>query len=472
MDAPARAAISARHILAVVATGYLLASWAMNPVTSILPSITADLQVDVARGGWLVNVYFLVLVGWVLTMGRMGDAFGHGRVFQLGCFIFAAGSLIAMLPGGYGMLLVGRGVQGLGSAMLFGTSLAIVAIAYQGRELSRAVGVLTVSSGISSLLGTWLSTTLVQRVSWHWTFLLPVLIGVVAGVLARDLPSVRRLRASQVDWLGGLLLFGAITFALVGVNHLHDGPETFEAGAPYHLGMHAAALGLLVAFLWRQLNAPHPLIKLPALRNMRLVAGVIANGIAHSSMLATGLLIPFLLERGRGYTPTETAQLMIVMQLSLIGGSYLGGWLYARTSSPLIGVLSLGSIAGGLVVLGQFGPTMPFPALFPIQFFLGCGLGTFTTVNNTAVMTSVAPEQRGLASGLVESTRQLGHSVGVSISSGILAASLAAAAIPEVGYNDGFVAASSAMGLVAALGVGIVLYPVLFKRRGPARLAA
>jgi hypothetical protein len=236
--------------------------------------------------------------------------------------------------------------------------------------------------------------------------------------------------------------------------------------------MHAAALGLLVAFLWRQLTAPHPLIRLPVLRNVPLVAGVAANGIAHSSMLATGLLIPFLLERGRGYTPTETAQLMIAMQVSLIGGSYLGGWLYARTGSPLIGVLSLGGIAGGLVVLGQWGPTMPFPALFPVQVFLGGGLGTFTTVNNTAVMTAVAPEQRGLASGLVESTRQLGHSLGVSVSSGILAASLAASAIPEVGYNEGFVAASSTMGVVAALGVGIVLYPMLFKRRAAARLAA
>jgi predicted MFS family arabinose efflux permease len=206
------------------------------------------------------------------------------------------------------------------------------------------------------------------------------------------------------------------------------------------------------------------LIRLRLLRSPTLSTGVIANGIAHSSMLATGLLIPFLIERGEGYTPSHTQQLMLVMQLSLIVMSLVGGWLYARTGTPALGVLSLGAIAAGLAVMGWIGALLPFAGLFPVVALLGGGLGMFTSVNNTAVMASVTAEQRGFASGLVETTRQLGHSLGVSISSGVLQTTLAVAAIPELGYRDGFSEAASTMGLVAVLGVAVALYPLVRTR--------
>jgi predicted MFS family arabinose efflux permease len=225
--------------------------------------------------------------------------------------------------------------------------------------------------------------------------------------------------------------------------------------------MHLASFGLLAAFLWRQAQAGRPLIKLQLFRNARLTMGVVANGIAHSSMLATGLLIPFLLELGRGYSPNETAQLMLAMQVSLIAASYSGGWLYSRRATPAIAILSLGAIAGGLLLLGRVGANLAFPALFPVVGVLGAGLGSFTAVNNTAVMTAAPSDQRGFASGLVEMTRQLGHSLGVSLSSSVLAANLAAASIPALGYRDGFTEAASAMGLVSATGVLCVLLPVL-----------
>jgi DHA2 family multidrug resistance protein-like MFS transporter len=333
--------------------------------------------------------------------------------------------------------------------------------------LAWAVGILTVFSGLASLIGTWASTTIVQMTTWQITFLLPCALGLAVTAFAGGLPSQRRLRLAEIDWLGGLLLFGGLIFLLLGLNHLHEGPETFEAGAPYHLTMHAIALGFLVLFLWRQLRAPKPLIKLKLLRIPRLSAGVVANGIAHSSMLATSLIIPFLIERGEGYSPVQTQQLLLVQQISLIVCSLFGGWLYSRTGTPAIGIVSIGAIATGLAVLGQVGADLPYIGLFPVVAVLGAGLGVFTAVNNTAVMSSVNAEQRGFASGLVETTRQLGHSVGVSISSGVLSTSLAAAALPELGYREGFSEAASAMGLVSAIGVVVILYPVLRNRGLP-----
>ena len=458
------ATLSARRVLLIVAFGYLLASWAMNPVSSILPTITTDLDVDVTRAGWVMNAYFVLLVGGVLIAGRLGDAFGHGTLFRAGCFVFAVGSLIATFFNNFELLIAARAVQGLGSALIFGTSLALVATAYAGARLAWAVGILTVFSGLASVIGTWASTSLVQVASWHSTFLLPCAIGLAIGAFAGGLPSERRTRLADVDWLGGALLFGGLIFLLLGLNHLHEGPETFEAGAPYHLTMHGIALGFLVLFLWRQLNTPKPLVKLRLLRVPRLSTGVLANGIAHSSMLATGLIIPFLIERGDGYSPVQTQQLLLVQQISLIVCSLFGGWLYSRTGSPLIGVISIGAIAMGLAILGRVGADLPYFGLFPVVAVLGAGLGVFTSVNNTAVMASVSADQRGFASGLVETTRQLGHSVGVSISSGVLQTSLAVAVVPELGYREGFSEAATAMGMLSAVGVLIVLYPVLRSR--------
>jgi len=330
----------------------------MNPVSAVLPTITADLGIDVTRAGWLMNAYFVLLVSFVLIAGRLGDAIGHGTVFRAGCLVFAAGSLLTALVGDFNAFIVARGVQGLGSAMIFGTSLAIIATVYGGPRLAWAIGILTVSAGVSALAGTWISTTLVQYSSWHFSFLVPAVIGVGVAAFGSGLPSVRRMLLRDIDWLGGALLLGALGFLLLGLNHLHEGPETFEAGAPYHLGMHLAALGFLTAFVWHQTRSRKPLIKLSLLSNPRLSTGVIANGIAHSSMLATSLLIPFLLERGQGYSPTETQQLMLVMQVSLIAASLTGGWLYARSGSPALGVLSIAGIAGGLWLSRRLhGPT-------------------------------------------------------------------------------------------------------------------
>jgi MFS family permease len=467
-----RAPLTGRKVLTIVGCGYLLASWAMNPVSSILPTITADLGIDVTRAGWIMNAYFVLLVGGVLIAGRLGDAFGHGTLFRAGCLVFALGSVLAALSGDFNVLIGARAVQGFGSALIFGTSLAIVATSFAGPRLSWAVGILTVSAGVASLLGTWASTSIVQVTSWHWTFVFPAAIGLVVVVFAGGLPGVRRARLGDVDWLGGGLLFGALMFLLLGLNHLHEGPETFEAGAPYHLTMHAVALGFLSLFLWRQVRTSKPLIQLRLLGIPRLSTGVIANGIAHSSMLATSLLIPFLIERGQGYTPRETQQLSLAMQLSLIAASLFSGWWYSRHPNPTIGILAIGAIASGLAVLGRIGADLPYAGLFPVVALLGAGLGAFTAVNNTAVMASVTPEQRGFASGLVETTRQLGHSLGVSVSSNVLQATLAAAAIPALGYRDGFSEAASAMALVAAAGVLVVVYPV-FRGRvvAPSRAA-
>jgi MFS transporter, DHA2 family, methylenomycin A resistance protein len=459
-----RPPISDPHLtLATVCLGYFVASWAMGPVASILPTLTRELETSVTAAGWIMSAYFVMLVGTVLVMGRLGDLVGQGRVFGLGAALFTAAGLLCGLSNSFGLLLVARGIQGVGSAMIFGTSLAIIASAIPGRSRGIAIGCLTVASGASSLFGVWLATWSVQHLSWQWAFLAPTPIGALAAVmgLRLRLPSAQ-VASRRMDWAGAALLFATLVAGVLALNHLHEGDETFEAGAPYHVGMHVLTLALLVAFLKVEQRSESPLLGFRLLGNSAFSSGIAGNGIAHMSMLATSFLLPFLLERGRGLTPTHTGQLMITQQAAMVVCSLALGYLYDRFRSAWFGAVMMGSIAGGLVALGLFGGGLPFAALLGIVIMLGGGLGGFTTVNNTAVMSMAPDDQHGFASGLVETTRQLGHAVGVSLSSSFMGSALAQVAEPGPGhYVDGFQQAALAMGLVAALGVAVLLWPRL-----------
>ncbi len=455
--------------LATVSLGYLLVSWGMAPISAILPTISADLGVDVTAAGWIMNSYFLLLVGTILIAGRIGDLFGHRRVFAAGVLIFGLASIAAGLANRFEPLVVARAIQGLGGAMVFGTSLALVAEAVPASRRGLAIGILTMSSGAASLVGVAFSTYAVEGLSWHWAFFIPLPIWVAALVAAWRLPTGASSGSrAQIDWQGGLLLFAGLTVLMLSLNHFHEGEESFTEGSYYHLPMHALAIVLLLAFAWVETRVPQPLLQLSMLRDGRFAGGVLANGVAHMSMLASSFLLPFLLERGRGLAPTDTGVLLLTMQACMLICSLGAGVLYDRVRSPALGWVTLGGIVGGLMLLGVVGASLPYGVLVAISGLLGAGLGGFTTVNNTAVMSGVGAGRLGFASGMVETTRQLGHSVGVSMSSSIMAGALAGVAATQLprAYAAGFEQATLIMGLISAVGLLAIVLPHLPRGRG------
>ena len=166
----------------------------MGPVAAILPTITDDLRISMTAAGWIMTAYFLMLVGSVLLMGRLGDMLGQERIFATGVGLFTAAGVLCGLSNSYAPLLVARGLQGIGSAMIFGTSLAIITGAVPARSRGRAIGCLTVASSLSSLAGVWLSTWSVQHLSWHWAFIFPTpagLVGTILGLRLRLRPELK-----------------------------------------------------------------------------------------------------------------------------------------------------------------------------------------------------------------------------------------------------------------------------------------
>lgn len=455
-------------ILATVSLGYLLVSWAMAPISAILPTISADLGVDVTAAGWVMNSYFLLLVGTLLIAGRVGDVFGHRPVFACGIFVFGLACLASGLTNALEPLIVTRAIQGIGAAMVFGTSLALVAEAVPSARRGMAIGILTMTAGAASLLGVAFSAYAVQNLSWHWAFFVPIPVALVAFVFALRLPAgARSGSVANLDWRGGILLFAALTVGMLSLGHFHEGEESFQQGAHYHLPMHLMAVALLGAFAWVETRVPQPLLQIRMLREVPFASGIFANGIAHMSMLGSSFLLPFLLERGRGLAPADTAWLMTSMQVAMLSSSLLAGALYDRKRTPVLGWATLGGISGGMLLLGLLGASLSFGVLIGIAALLGAGLGGFTTVNNTALMSSANSGNRGFASGMVETTRQLGHSVGVSMTSSIMAGALAGVPAAELAsaYADGFQRSTLAMGILCALALLAIVVPHLSDRR-------
>jgi len=408
----------------------------------------------------------------VLVTGRIGDVVGHRLIFGTGVLIFGVAGVAAGLTGSFEALVIARSIQGVGSAMVFGTSLALVAEAVPASRRGLAIGILTTSAGAAALIGVWFSVFAVEHLSWHWTFYIMGPIALVAFGMAMRLPRGKTSGSrQQIDWLGAILLFAGLTVGMLSLSHFHEGEQSFQEGANYHLSMHLIAGLILAVFVWVELRVKQPLLLLPMLRETRFASGIFANGVAHMSMLASSFLIPFLLERGRGLHPSDTGQLMMVMQVTMVTCSMLGGYLYDRFRSPMFAWGTLASIAGGLTTLGLMGGSLPYWGLLGIAVFLGGGLGGFTTVNNTAIMSHAGDGKRGFASGMVETTRQLGHSVGVTLSSTIMAGALMGVQTADLpaAYASGFQQATLLMGGFTALGLLAVVTPYFGRSRGSRR---
>ena len=485
---------SAWPALGAVGLGYMLVSWGLGPITAILPTVAADASLratqtivrttgaepalgaaaggDLAAAGWVMNAYFLLLVASVLIAGRLGDLLGHRRLFRVGVAIYGVGALASAVAPELTALVAARALQGVGAAMVYGTSLALVAEALPGVRRGLAVGVVTMSASVASFLGVAFSAYAVEQLSWRWAFWVQVPLALLALAATTHLPArpsservVQVLR--RLDWRGAMLLFGALTIATLSLDHVHEGGQSFGAGAHYHLPMHALALVLLLAFVRVEAIVANPLLRLRMLRDGRFAASIFANGVAHMSMLSAGFVIPFLLERGHGLGPSATRDTLVVMQAATVVCSVGAGWLYDRRPSPALQWLTFGGIAGGLLVFGLVGGSLPYVPFMVTATVLGASQGAFSTVNNAAVLAAADAAERGSAAGLLETTRHLGHSLGVSLSSGMLESLVAGAAVANlaVAYQTGFEQASLAMAALAGLAVAAIFW----SERRPAR---
>ena len=444
-----------REIVTIVILGEVLVQLGLAPITVALPALSAAVGVDAATGSWLLTVFILALAGSLLVAGRLGDLIGHRSMFAGGAGLYAAGSLVAGLGPGFETLLLGRGVQGVGAAMISGNNLAILTRAVPSGERGRAMGLLAFCSSLAGLVSSGLAAVVVNLGDWRWLFLPLVPLALFVGIRARALPAAESsVAASRIDWAGAATLVVAISALALALNHPH-GASSETIMPVFHQVLPAVAVVAAAVFIVVERRARPPLMDWARLRTIPFAASVGVNWILHMVMMAAMFLGPVLIERGLGMGGLASSTLYLTVLASVVTTTLLGGWLHDRARWPHLRTMAAAVVGVGMLLWAVAALAESYAGMLAVALFTGSGNGILLAVNNTVIMGTLPGRFRGAASGMLETTRHFGHALGVTIPTALLALTAGAAADPAAAIREGFAWSCTLMGAIGLAGAGL-----------------
>ena len=404
------------------------------PVAIALPTIADAFDTGVDDAAWIVIIYLMMLGAFVLLGARMGDRFGHARIFFIGIVLSTVGSGLIALSQELWHIVGWRAIAGLGSAMVMGNANAILAANFAPNERGRAFAVPIIGARFGTLIGLAFFGVLLQFLSWQLVFLTFVPLGVLS--IFASLPMVRSQASlattdrdtGPVDWLGGILLVAAGVVLVLSGSHLHGGEESYVSNdaLSYHLPMHLLFIVMLVVFFIVERRMSNPIVDVRHFKSAPFSLSLATNVTYHFSMLATMTLVPVLVEEGFGMPPLYVTIVLLPSQTLGLFMPMVAGWVYDRYRPPLLRPIMLIVIAGGFLALSFTASRIPFWALPLMMIPISVGTNMFNPINNATVMNSLPLRHRGVASGMMETTREMGHALGATTAAAMLALALPA----------------------------------------------
>ena len=410
-----------RHALIAVSMAYLLVQVASFPIALSIPSISEYFDVSLASASWVVVAELLALGSTVFLAARLGDRYGHNRIFFAGAVIATISGGLAAFSENLPQLVVLRGVQGIGAALITGNAHAILAGAFPVDQRAKAFAVPTISARVGAVLGLITFALFLQFLSWRlmfYTFIPLGLLAIWSGIPllkeARD-----RLQRSQVpmDFIGGILFIGTIATLILSGMHLHEGAESFTSSEAlrYHLPMNLLFVALLGLFFVVQSRIREPFMDFSVFKIRPFSMALFSNTTYHMSMLAVLTLMPIVVERGFGLDPIFVLYVLVPDELIGVFIPILSGWYYDKYRPTLLRPIAMSLIALGIILMGVFALRVSFWVIPALLLPATIGASMFQNVNNAVIMNAVLPEHRGFASGMIETTRQVGHTLGATI---------------------------------------------------------
>jgi EmrB/QacA subfamily drug resistance transporter len=428
-------------------------------VSVALPAVQADLGFTASGLAWTVNAYLVPLGGLLLLAGKLGDLMGRRRMLVSGLVLFVLASLLCGLATGAGMLVAARFLQGVAAAMASAVVLGmIVALFPEPAERAKAMGVYAFVGAAGASIGTLLGGVLTETVGWRWIFLVNVPIGVVAAVasmrlIERDRPLGG---ASRPDVLGGALVTGGLVLAVFAIV---DG-----SGSGMRLGLGVLAAALLAAFVVRQRVIAEPLVRLGIFRSRAVSGGNLVQMLMVAGMLGFQFTATLYLQRALGYPPAQTgmALLLVPVTIALVSLAW-SGRLIGRFGPRAVLLTGEVLLVAGLLLLTRDPVGSYVMDVLPSMLVLGVGAGLSLPAVTTVMMSDATPTDAGLASGLANTSQQVGGALGIAVLAALATArtdGATAAGVPlqealATGYHLAFAtgAASVAVSALIALTV-------------------
>jgi EmrB/QacA subfamily drug resistance transporter len=403
--------------LYVLCVGMLMIVLDATVVNVALPSIQSDLGFSQASLAWVVNAYLIAFGGLLLLAGRFGDLAGRKTVFVTGLAVFTGASVLCGVAQSQEMLVVARFVQGVGGAMTSAVILGMIVTMFpEPREQAKAVGVYGFVASAGGSVGLLAGGVLTQSVNWHWIFFVNLPVGILTAALAqRLLDRDKGLGFGQgADVPGAVLITSSL---MLGVYTIVKPAADDGWGASRTLELGVAALALLVAFVVREARAGNPLIPLRIFRSRNVTGANVVQALTVAGMFGMFFLGALYLQRVLGYDALEIG-------LAFLPATIVMGVLSLRFSEPLITRFGArGALLPGLVLIGA-GLALFAKApvdgsylrhVLPVMVLLGFGIGVAFPALMTLSMSGATPADAGLASGLVNTTVQVGGALGLAV---------------------------------------------------------
>jgi len=415
--------------LAAVAFGLFMIMLDNTVVNVALPSIERDLHVSISSLEWVVTAYALTFAALLITGGKLGDLFGRRRIFIVGIAIFTLSSLACGLAPTAGFLIGARAVQGVGAALMNPASLSIITATFAPRERGQAIGIWAGVSAMALAIGPLVGGLIVDNINWNWIFFINVPVGVVGIVVSQlVIKESRDTSHEQSIDIPGLVLSSAglfaVSYALIeGNKHGWTSPEI--------IGLFAGAAALLVAFVLVEHFQRLPMLdlslfKIGSFTGANLVAMLVSLG-----MFGVFFFVSLYIQNILGFSPTKAGASFLPMTLLIIVVAPIAGKASDRIGSRWLMGIGMTLVGVSLLLYQRVGLHSTFWTLLPAMLLGGVGMAMTMSPMTAAAMGSVPVDKAGVGSGVLNSFRQLGGSLGIALMGAIVASYVSPAVSPR-----------------------------------------
>ena len=443
-------------------------------VSVALPPMARDLHTQLDSLQWVVDAYALSLAALLLVCGSLADRFGRRRLFQLGLALFALSSLACALAPNAGFLIAARTVQGAGAAAMFATNTALLNHSYEGRDRSVAFGIWGAINGAAAAVAPVLGGLLIAAAGWRAIFLVNLPIAIVAGIMTQRTLAESRGQASPIDWAGATSFTAsaaALTYALI-----HGGDNGWAT--PVTLASFAVAAAALVVFVVTELRVAHPLLDLSLFRRASfstlMAVGVVMTACAFAPFIYTQLWLQSVLglpaiEAGLVLLPSAGTAFVV----SAVAGRFLHGMAARWPLGAGLVLIGVGSLLRMFLTASS-----GWASLMAGLVVSGIGVGLAAPVLISAALAAVPRPRSGMASGAVNTFRQIGYALGIAAFGSVFARHVTGAVAARAGQHvvrAAYAAAQNDIYLLAGLAAvacGLVAMALIRPDRTPAEPSA
>ena len=459
---------SVQWALVGLSLSMLLSSLGSSIANVGLPTLAQAFNTSFQGAQWIVLAYLLAITTLIVSVGRLGDITGRRRLLLAGIVLFTGASVLCGVAPTLWILIAARAVQGLGAAIMMALTMAFIGETVPKDKTGSAMGLLGTMSAIGTALGPSLGGVLIAGLGWRALFLVNVPLGILTFLLAhRYLPVDRRgpkTHSAGFDSMGTLLL--ALTLAGYALA-MTIGRGSF---GPLNMALLVAAVFGVGLFVLAEASATSPVIRLGMFRDPVLSASLAMSALVSTVMMATLVVGPFYLSRALGL---ETALVGLVMSVGPIAAALTAvpaGRIADHFGAPRLTIVGLIAIAAGSLVLSMMPATFGTPGYIAPIMVITIGYALFQTANNTAVMTDIRPDERGVISGMLNLSRNLGLITGASVMGAVFALASATTDIttahPEaVATGMRITFAVAAVLIVVALAIAVGTYRRILRHR-------